>query len=457
MAVGCDSPAGQGGDGDLAGGGGFVDGGDLPDGGFRGSCGANGDVCTTGAGCCSGSCDPMTMTCTSVGGMCATAGMPCNVPTDCCNNTCVGGTCSATQCKSTGESCVADLDCCTVSCAGGTCQPIVSGGCVTLGNNCAQNAECCSNLCSGGKCVGAGGPTSCLATGDICFRGLDCCTGLCNIPSGESAGTCGALPTSSVGGCKVAGDSCSAGTDCCSRVCAATATGGHVCQVTTGCRLKGELCRTNADCCGGAMNGQCGDGTVVCEPIPGTSPTLGRCSTPTSGGGGVPFGVACGGGDTSTRQNCCCDTTPKQNCCFPDVTGVYRCGRTMCVPTGGICTFSAECCDNAPCVPDASGVLRCGAQCVPSGGKCTANGDCCVGLACIIPPGALSGTCATPITPPPDGGTTATDMATTPMCALLGQSCAANSCCPNNGDCKDSIGELCTTSKPDCTCQAGIL
>lgn len=110
MAGACDStPSGGSGDlgPDLSAGNGNTDGGDLPDGGFQGSCVGNGDACSTGASCCSGSCDPTTNLCTAVGGMCAMSGMPCNVPTGCCNNTCVNGTCSANQCKSLNEACTA--------------------------------------------------------------------------------------------------------------------------------------------------------------------------------------------------------------------------------------------------------------------------------------------------------------------------------------------------------------
>jgi hypothetical protein len=294
-------------------------------------------------------------------------------------------------------------------------------------------------VCTNGLCASTGGPTGCDVTGDICFRGSDCCTNLCTIANGTSAGLCASLPTSGVGGCQADGEACMAGTECCSRVCVATPTGGHVCATASGCRVKGDLCKTDNDCCGGPNSMVCGQGEVTCAIVPGTNPPTGRCTTPTSGSQGDPEGDVCGQSQSS-RENCCGGCSPKQDCCKLDSNGIYRCyagGSAMCptgytgvapccIAGGGICTFSNECCNNAPCLPDGTGVLRCGSMCVPSGGVCTATSDCCTGYTCLLQAGASKGVCGIPMGTKPDMG----------MCALQGQSCSSTSPCCTGYTCE---------------------
>jgi len=122
-----------------------------------------------------------------------------------------------------------------------------------------------------------------------------------------------------------------------------------------------------------------------------------------------------------------------------------------CRAAGQSCNTASECCGLAPCVPDSTGALHClggkpdgGIACVASGGTCTATGDCCTGLICNITPGAPSGKCGPPSTPPPaDAG----------VCALYGQACNAATPCCNNVQCTYSpTNSACGPNDTGCTC-----
>ena len=153
----------------------------------------------------------------------------------------------------------------------------------------------------------------------------------------------------------------------------------------------------------------------------------------------------------SSDRNDCCDCIAGKECCQLDKTGIPRCNAInpadggMCVPLGGNCTFSGECCGGAPCVPDATGQLKCGVgadggSCVPKGGPCTSTGDCCPGVTCIIPPGQLTGTCD--VVTPPDAG----------VCSEIGQSCETVSCCSGLVCQNSSTGADCGAMGPGCVC-----
>ncbi|MBI5478387.1 MAG: hypothetical protein HY906_05990 [Deltaproteobacteria bacterium] len=419
-------------------------------------CGQVGDPCATPADCCSRACDPETLTC--VPGLCTGAGATCSAPSDCCSLSCVNGICDGDACTPVGDACVDGGECCTTVCTDGHCQELSPGGCVTYGNGCSDSAQCCSLNCVNGLCASS---FTCASLGDICFTAFDCCTGVCSIASGFAAGTCIQVPSTGAGECRVAGEACTDGTTCCSRSCVPTSFGTTVCQVASGCRVIGELCQKDADCCGASGSGLPGDGNVQCNLAPGIDPPLGRCTNPT---GCNPQGEVCGGtgdGGVNARQDCCDCRPPPFQCCKPDSNGVNRCygGSTVdcpsgydgtpdcCIPAGGQCSFSAECCEGRPCVPDENGVLRCGATaCVPAGGVCTTTGDCCEGLTCIVPAGASTGTCGTVTGDVPDGGT----------CALPGQHCAASADCCYGFTCYAPGGTPCGAGDTGCTCYGPI-
>jgi hypothetical protein len=264
---------------------------------------------------------------------------------------------------------------------------------------------------------------------------------------GMMAGTCAVLMTTGSGGCQMDGEPCMGCGNCCSRTCAPTVTGAHACTPASGCRLIGDLCTKDADCCGGANHGLPGAGTVTCNIAAGTTPPVGTCSNPT---GCDPEGDVCGlaqGTNTcgNSRHDCCNCMPPKINCCKIDRSGVPRCYTIgACIPSGGVCTNSSECCMGLPCVPDNAGVLHCGTACIPPGGVCTATSDCCQGLTCNVPGGKTSGTCGT-VQVPTDGGVI--------MCPLIGQSCSTTNPCCTGLNCSPPTGTgTCAAGEMDCTC-----
>ena len=422
-------------------------------GGDGAQCLGLGEPCAGPADCCSLACDLTLHVC--VEGACGLAGATCTVPTDCCSLNCVGGICTDATCLSLGAACSQSSECCTANCDQGTCQPIVPGGCLTLGNACTAASECCSLNCLAGRCAPS---FVCANIGEICYTATDCCTGVCNIPEGLTAGTCGTIEVTGAGGCLVAGLPCTDLTQCCSRMCVPTSTGISVCQVTSGCRLQGELCTETSDCCPGPEQSS-QYGLMECGIMEGTDPPIGRCRNPT---GCNPVGNVCKGEGVNAPADCCDCLPPKFQCCHPDGSGVWRCAGGSsgpcprgydgtpgcCIPAGGQCSFSSECCEGRPCVPDDQGVLRCGAtQCVPAGGVCTSTTDCCAGLTCVIEPGQSTGVCMgeTPTTDGgvPDGG----------VCALPGQHCTTSADCCYGYTCYAPGGTReCTAQDTGCTC-----
>jgi len=248
--------------------------------------------------------------------------------------------------------------------------------------------------------------------------------------------------------------------------------------------VQGDICKTTKDCCGGDPNsGLPGAGQVVCTPDPTYPTKIGVCSGPNKSNCPNPGSPTCtstcdpagdichmnpspicAGGTTNVRNDCCACINTK-TCCQPDKSGIPRCNLVgNCVPQGGACSFSADCCGGLPCVPDSMGNLHCGAAPSGCGGPCTTNGDCATGLLCYTPPGSIQGACnGASCTPPvPDGGTPPDlassdlagpqpDMAT---CAQYGQACSTTVPCCNGVSClrPATIGGPCLAGDTDCTC-----
>ena len=439
-------------------------------------CTVTGKACTADAQCCSHSCDLAAGTCASSVSICSGPGSSCAVPTDCCNLQCdtTRGVCTtAAACTADGATCSSSSTCCSGNCSGGTCQAL-NATCKTAGNPCSAATDCCSGLCSGGTC--ALGSSFCIQPGDACARDADCCGGSCAIASGATLGTCQDLATTGAGTCQHDGVLCNGCGSCCSRNCGPWAlTGVNVCQPGLGCKILNSLCTSDAECCGGS--GTSPEVTCVAATSASGNMTVGVCVQ--NHGNQVPGGICRLTGGTNACSNaesdCECALNPKVACCAYDTLGLPRClgsgtctdGSTgafsgadpkCCRAAGQTCNTAAECCGLAPCVPDATGALHClgsktdgGIACVESGGTCTATGDCCTGLVCNITPGAGSGKCGPPSTPPPpDAG----------VCALYGQGCNANTPCCNNVQCTYSP----TNSKCDfgvdnqgCTCYTPIV
>jgi hypothetical protein len=431
------------------------------------TCGLVGDACAGNSDCCSNDCDPNAHICLSQTSMCKSTGDTCTQPNDCCTLTCNNGVCGG-ACIPDNMTCVNNGDCCSSQCVGGMCKPL-NTTCATAGNPCVAGdggaGNCCSGFCKNGTCSVSA--SYCTQVGDVCFSPADCCTGVCTKAAGATAGTCATL--NSPVSCAIDGTLCTGCGNCCSRLCAPYASSGiNICQPASGCHVFGDLCRKDSDCCGGEAvdAGLPGSGLVKCTMLPGAG-GIGFCDHPSASAGTSntcdPEGNVCHfknyACSNSSDRNDCCACVSTKSCCQLDSLGIPRCNAInpadggTCVPSGGNCSFSGDCCGGLPCVPDSTGQLKCGVgtdggMCVPKGGPCTSTADCCPGVTCIIPPGALTGTCATVVVPPPDAGVS--DMAGAPMCAQIGQSCATDPCC-NGLSCYNNTGP-CGTTGPGCTC-----
>jgi hypothetical protein len=415
---------------------------------------------------------------------CGQAGAACQSAGDCCGLACVAGRCSASACISDGKSCTSGGECCSTIC--GTdklCKPL-NTQCKTAGNACTANGECCNGTCNANhQCAAPAEVSFCAQKGDLCRADRECCTGVCQLADGGAVGTCAAITTS----CKIDGTLCDGCGDCCSHFCGPFgASGPKICQPASGCHVQGDLCHKDSDCCGGDPRSALpGAGLIKCEPDPVYGARIGTCGNPTASN--CPNGAAfcknacnpegnvchfkqtlvCAGSLTNVRNDCC-DCVSGKECCQPDATGIPRCNSlAACVPTGGNCSFSGECCNHEPCLPDpTTGQLKCGSACVAVGGTCTTNGDCCAGMLCQSTPGSLGGICVIPTTPPPvkpDGGlnpdsSTKPDDAAAPTedappaCGFWGQSCSSSSPCCGYIQCSNVAGDPCTGQDTACTC-----
>ncbi len=443
----------------------------VGDGGSDGmmSCGAGGASCTTAAQCCSGMCDPTMHICSLA--MCGAAGAPCSSASDCCGLQCTAGYCAASMCVADGQNCTSNGACCSNICGtNGTCTPL-NNTCKTAGNPCPNgDGDCCNHLCINGQCAAPSQVSYCTQVGDICAHDSDCCTDVCKLAAGATVGTCQAVTS----GCAVDGTTCAGCTGCCSSLCAPFgSSGSSICQPASGCHVQGDLCTKDSDCCGGdatVIGTIPGAGLVKCVPDP-THPGIGTCSNPVAsncppgqscGNSCVPEGDVChflgnGGCSSNSTRNDCCACINGKDCCKLDPAGIPRCNSiSTCVPAGGACADSADCCNNEPCVPDSMGHLHCGMMCIPMGGICTTTADCCTGFTCVVPPGMLQGTCDNLPPPPTDGGTPNPDQG---ACALEFQACSSTTPCCNGITCRGPIGsgsQPCGATEKDCTCYEPI-
>jgi len=414
---------------------------------------------------------------------CGQTGASCQTAADCCGLSCLAGLCGTAACLSDGTTCTSGGQCCSTQCgAGGTCSAL-NPSCKTAGNACLNDAECCNRTCDAKhQCASPGAVSYCAQTGDICRGDGECCTGVCAKAAGALAGTCASISTS----CQIDGTVCNGCGSCCSHFCGPFGAGGpNICQPASGCHVQGDLCRKDSDCCGGDVSsGLPGAGLIKCEPDPVYGARIGTCGNPSANNcpsGSTTCKNACSpegnvchykqtlvcGGDLTNVRNVCCDCISGKECCQPDATGIPRCNAlAACVPSGGNCAFSGECCNQQPCLPDpVTGKLTCGSTCSPAGGACTTNGDCCTGMVCQATPGTLVGACTIPVPPPtPDAGVSVTPDAgasvgpdagpsvdVPPICAYFGQGCSvAVPCCGST--CSNTDGLACTATDVNCIC-----
>src|SRR5690606_17315253 len=122
--------------------------------------------------------------------------------------------------------------------------------------------------------------------------------------------------------------------------------------------------------------------------------------------------------ESSQLPSNCCPTNAnpsnpkwKRGECEYDPLGIPRCNGLAddyCVPEGGSCSNSGDCCEERPCVPDPDddNRLKCGEQnCNEDGETCTTNADCCIGNACFIAAGEVHGSCSPSTASGGTGGT----------------------------------------------------
>jgi hypothetical protein len=388
-------------------------------------CGSYGDECQAAGDCCSEVCDPNN-TCGRNVIECNEEGADCAANTDCCSFNCDDGTCSDAACLDDGDECTEDgAACCSGICDGGVCGDINGPytTCKSSGNSCEDDSDCCSALCDGGQC--SQGVSYCVQLNDICTANADCCSGNCVMEDGAAAGYCGQLDVGPER-CKdgqagmVCGSDCA---QCCSRACGPGPAGVFICQPPSGCRPAGELCVRDTDCCGGdpasGLPGS-GESDAFCERE-SADDVFGRCKSQRC----TPQGDVCqlNGGlcsESSQLPSNCCPTNAnpsnpnwKKGECEYDPLGIPRCNGfddDYCVPEGGSCSQTGDCCDNRPCVPDPddNNRLKCGTKtCNEDGDACTTNADCCIGNICYIAAGEIHGSCTPPSTG--TGGTGGTD------------------------------------------------
>ncbi|HEY3235735.1 MAG TPA: hypothetical protein VGJ84_13545, partial [Polyangiaceae bacterium] len=268
-------------------------------------------------------------------------------------------------------------------------------------------------------------------------------------------GICGTVQAAGAGGGLLAGAVCGGvyvpgqalpicGGECASRACFPWGpTGVLVCQPPSGCHPTGELCRSDVDCCGSATLPDGTSADTSCSKAPGAE--LGLCD---QGHKCSPAGSICRLQTNSCNATdvCCSGNVQQYNTCKQDNLGIPRCTiqpNLDCTDpsayVGKACASSADCC-KLPCVPNPGGTppYICGSACVPEGGTCTTTADCCAPLLCEIQPGSTNGTCKKPLPPPPmDAGPPPP-----PPCAAYGQACMVDSDCCNGVPCMGNVCQI---------------
>jgi hypothetical protein len=309
--------------------------------------------------------------------------------------------------------------------------------------------------------------TSCLPAGSRCTgSGTACCSpyGCTNL--GTELGYRCADPGPNPPGCTPNAGTCSVSGDCCDGFCV-----NNACAL---CLPDGNnTCTADAQCCNGiCSNGTCtsqclpsgarctaGSGTPCCSPYgcANLGTELGYRCADTSGSCGV------GGSACSGNTQCCSGLCSNSKC-------------ALCLPNENTtCTTDAMCCSGSCVDTNANGTPdTCKPQCVPQGGICTVSGDCCNGNVCAGTNGGLNaGTCEAPTatcantnescaTLPCCNTAQVCDAATllchdpVQACSNVSQGCATTACCPNLGlSCVET-----TCSQPyttDCVAEGGTL
>jgi len=365
-------------------------------------------------------------------------GAKCNVSTDCTNNVCAGGFCSAASCIDTFKNGLeTDIDCGGALCGasygtkcndGWACGGLATGVqdcknkiCGTLGCGlapyCCQVATCIDGQqngletdldCGGATCIAA---DKLCADTKLCTSGADCQSGVCagtpkrcqaaSCPDGirnnnETDTDCGGLTCATKCALKYG---CVANTDCVSGRCDTEANGGTVCNLgfTLCCQASGctdslvDGLETDVDC-GGLDCAACAVGlaclansdcvTGLCD-LAGTK----KCLAPSCGDNLVNGAEDCE--PTVAITKTCTQVLGKTS------TGTLRCTSSCAFDTSSCCGDGKR---QPLCVGGANAGKPCAGDpdCASGGGTCT-GGETCDGAdvgaatcASVVP--TLSGT-----------------------------------------------------------------
>jgi hypothetical protein len=140
--------------------------------------------CSVDKDCCSGFCDPGSSLCAAPP-VCAKAGEPCAIETDCCPEThcsaapgTIARACAKADCSLALVDCATDDQCCSGRCDRATfsCAP----ACTYEGSACGADSDCCAGQCVNGACAGTCSTSSCTASEDCCSG--SCVQGTCAAP-----------------------------------------------------------------------------------------------------------------------------------------------------------------------------------------------------------------------------------------------------------------------------------
>lgn len=323
--------------------------------------GRDGGACNPGAQCPAGVCMTGTVECTDSGTRChgtpVANGFSCDAGAVCDNGACVA--CAG------GSDCTPSGSCqkMTISCSTGT-SVCADAGLVTNGTSCGQNL-----FCDNGSCQPCTPGEACTPTGNPCELGTAACSGgqlVCNgtdasAPNGASCGTNQVCDNGQCVSC-TANVTCNPNGNACQLGVTSCASGQLTCpfgsNVAPGVSCGTDaVCDGNGNCAACTPNAACNPGGNLCMQGVQSCTNGPQCTNPSN----VMNGTSCG-----TNQVCnagqCVACTAGGSCSTgnPCTVGAYSCstGTQVCNSTGNA-PYRTPCgtgmaCDQGTCVCQAS-------------------------------------------------------------------------------------------------------